>query len=970
MRKLLLFLSFLMIISCVQSYGFNIARRWGCDTIFMRGNYAQLKQIEANIMSEMKKPVDPLLKGELYALMGQTQETIGNWKEALKWYNRAVAYFEDIDYAKPGNAGERYYYAMCLISYSDLQYSLGMNTAEVAESYGKAVDVFYSWLSYADRNAGKDKADAARLLYGNARLAFVLANMSTLMREFSTAVKECEEGIGILRSDVFGQNLERSMEYGQILAIMADIYERASNREQALERFKEAREVIEKVSGKNSVHYAAILGRIGGVYYTLNDLATASEYFMESLGILKKLGFTAHPQYAVSLNGMGMVLLNLGLWKEADEFLQLAYRICCEACGQESFMAAVCKFTSVYSTFGQGNFSRAWEEILALYDNPALQGNIASDHFLGVMVLASDLGLVQAQYNEVIDMYKNIEMLLDVYRNVGSTHRRNVHISVGRAYRRNGDYGNAVGQFGKAVDIQRSIAHDDFRFLTEEQRSKLWELDKTRINSIFALNTGSRQHSEAISGLLYDVALLNKGLLLQASINLAEVVSNSGDEALKKKFSDFALLKQELAAKGEGESRESEKMEQEIVAQARKYGDFMDYVNITWRDVKGAMDHNDVAIEFVSSEYAGVCTYSAEVLRKDMDSPVHIKLFSIPVSGKSQLHAGNGRYSPTILQKLWSRELLEMLPEGGDVYFVPVGELYNIGIEYIPLADGVRMCDRYRMHRLSSTREIVSSHKNSAVHSCTLFGGLNYDTSLSDMELYAYASRMRGGKSFSFTPDNLSGYTSWGYLPGTVEEVNSISGTLAGSGYKVTAFTGSEGVEETFKALSGSRTPIIHIATHGFYLPNKGDALENSGLVFAGANNFWNAAKGGGEMDFDDGILTAREISYLNLQGTDLVVMSACQTGLGEVTGEGVFGLQRAFKKAGVQTLLMSLWEVDDEATRIMMSEFYKALMQGAGKRDALEQAQNCVKQHTFIRNGKEVSGNDPYYWAAFVMMD
>jgi CHAT domain-containing protein len=280
------------------------------------------------------------------------------------------------------------------------------------------------------------------------------------------------------------------------------------------------------------------------------------------------------------------------------------------------------------------------------------------------------------------------------------------------------------------------------------------------------------------------------------------------------------------------------------------------------------------------------------------------------------------------------------------------------------------MCDKYKMRRLSSTRELVLSKQPSEGHSCYLFGGLNYNTSLSDMELYAYASSSRGVKSFSFTPDNAVGYASWGYLPGTEQEVNSISGTLAASGYTVASFTGNEGVEETFKALSGSKTKIIHIATHGFYLPNKGDALENSGLVFAGANNFWNTAKGGGEMDFDDGILTAREISYLNLQGTDLVVMSACQTGLGEVTGEGVFGLQRAFKKAGVQTPLMSLWEVDDEATRIMMSEFYKALMQGAGKRDALEQAQNCVKQHTFIRNGKEVSGKDPYYWAAFVMMD
>lgn len=633
-------------------------------------------------------------------------------------------------------------------------------------------------------------------------------------------------------------------------------------------------------------------------------------------------------------------------------------------------MAAVYKYTEVFAIIGKGNYAQAWTELIKLHDNSALQENIASDHYLGVMVLASDLGLVQTQYKEVIDLYGSIEELLDVYKNVGMNQRRNIHISVGRAYRRSNDYRNAVAQFGKALDIQRTIAHDNFRFLTEEQRSKLWEVDKSRINSIFALNIGTQKQSAAISGMLYDVALLNKGLLLQASINLAEVINNSGDEDLKKKFSDFALLKQELAAQGKGETKASINMEQEIVEQARKYGDFMDYVNFTWQDVKNALGDNDVAIEFVSSEYAGVCTYSAEVLRKDMDSPTHIKLFSIPVSDKHQLHAADGRYSQTISQKLWSKELLKMLPKGGNVYFVPTGELYNIGIEYITLPDGNRMDRLYRMNRLSSTREIIAGKRQMSDNTCTLFGGLNFNTSLQDMELYAYATTMRGAGKGRFEADRSAAISSWGYLPGTSEEVNSISETLAGNGYAVTAFTGSEGVEETFKALSGQKTKIIHIATHGFYLPDKGDALQNSGLVFAGANNFWNAPLQLQSAGFDDGILTAREISHLNLQGTDLVVMSACQTGLGEVTGEGVFGLQRAFKKAGVQTLLMSLWEVDDEATQLMMSEFYKALSQGKGKREALENAQAEIRKHTFTRNGRKVSGNDPYYWAAFIMMD
>ena len=138
-------------------------------------------------------------------------------------------------------------------------------------------------------------------------------------------------------------------------------------------------------------------------------------------------------------------------------------------------------------------------------------------------------------------------------------------------------------------------------------------------------------------------------------------------------------------------------------------------------------------------------------------------------------------------------------------------------------------------------------------------------------------------------------------------------------------------------------------------------SLSQSGLLFAGANSALDPEK---RKDIpegvDDGILTAKEISRLDFKGLDLVVLSACQTGLGEVTGEGVFGLQRGFKKAGAQTIVMSLWKVDDNATKDLMIEFYKNLVAGKSKREAFIAAQNVVRQKY----------KDPQKWAAFVMVD
>jgi CHAT domain-containing protein len=150
---------------------------------------------------------------------------------------------------------------------------------------------------------------------------------------------------------------------------------------------------------------------------------------------------------------------------------------------------------------------------------------------------------------------------------------------------------------------------------------------------------------------------------------------------------------------------------------------------------------------------------------------------------------------------------------------------------------------------------------------------------------------------------------------------------------------------------------ILHIATHGFFLPatpgaGPGNPLLRSGLALAGANH-----RNG---DSNDGIFTALEASGLNLWGTRLVTLSACDTGLGEVrNAEGVFGLRRAFVLAGAETLVMSLWPVSDYATRQTMTTFYAGLKKGLGRGEALRRAQLAILKS----NGRE----HPFYWASFI---
>lgn len=196
-------------------------------------------------------------------------------------------------------------------------------------------------------------------------------------------------------------------------------------------------------------------------------------------------------------------------------------------------------------------------------------------------------------------------------------------------------------------------------------------------------------------------------------------------------------------------------------------------------------------------------------------------------------------------------------------------------------------------------------------------------------------------------------------------------------------FSGSDGTEVSFKSLGGKNFGIIHIATHGFFHDKESiskdqctylqeiysnydpedKTLSQSGLFLSGSADAYEGINIPNESE--DGILTAQEISSLDFRTVDLVTISACDSGKGEISGDGVFGLQRGFKKAGAQSILMSLWKVDDEATCLLMTEFYKHWIgEGKTKHDALELAKQTVRSH------KEKGWDNPEYWAAFILLD
>lgn len=278
------------------------------------------------------------------------------------------------------------------------------------------------------------------------------------------------------------------------------------------------------------------------------------------------------------------------------------------------------------------------------------------------------------------------------------------------------------------------------------------------------------------------------------------------------------------------------------------------------------------------------------------------------------------------------------LPTVTQFHLAPDGALNVLPFAALVTEKGQYLLEPYALNYLSSGRELLSVPRAAPRSPALIVANPLF-------ALQGRAQAAGGQRSIDFTRVDFTP------LPGTAEEAKALSRLLPDAH----TLSGAEASESRVKAVAGPR--ILHIATHGFFLDKPQSAgaehpMLRSGLVFAGVSQLRSGD--------DDGVLTALEASTMDLLGTRLVVLSACETGVGEVhQGEGVFGLRRAMALAGAETLVMSLWQVEDNATRDLMVDYYTQLSQGVSRSEALRLAQ--------LKLLHQSSTSAPFYWAAFI---
>lgn len=807
----------------------------------------------------------------------------------------------------------------------------------ILQTYGKQSEAYTDYLNIAAR-IYQDKGD------------------------YKKAFKIIEECL-LIKLQIYGKN---SIPYAFSLGAKASILSEMGRNIECLNLFEESLKIYKDNNSYYTIENAEIIKDYGIAFYALNDNNQAFKYLNEAYNIVQQLKLT-YDDYRVANIGVvySTILTEIGEMEEAiNSLTNVVNELEKCNCNKLVYLYGLSNLASFYKYIG--NYPKCIE-----LGNKSLN------------LIDSTVGDDSSWVNFVIIDIADSYFKLNDYDNA----KRYYLIGLNNCEKSLGfEHDMTILYQEKLLDLR--LKQNDLKPIEENLYSIYTKKTNKILEDLSLLNSEMQEKywnegyfewysqklpflcnilkKEKINKITYNGLLLSKSLLLDSESRFIHAMKNFSDQSFIVNYENIKKYKQDTSELSKDSLNiEERKLRKDFLS----HSNYMDVFTITWENIRSLLNPNELAIEFFCFANEDKNTqYGALTVKYDYTSPHYIPLFTEKELNEIPSHS---YYTTQSLKDLIWSPLKDELEHITTVYFSPAGELNNISIENIPLEDNLFLSDIYTIYRVSSTRNIVSQETPLFIVSASLFGDLNYNASINDYKLELNEPK---SKNFKF-PNNLrAGYS---LLPGTKIEIEKAIESLESLNLSINKYTGDNGTKEAFKQMSGNSSSFIHIATHGFFHNISEDSEENmeseknygfgnfdsmnhSGLLFSGANNYINHLNN--HNDYNNGILTASDVSEMDLFDTDLVVLSACQTGLGEIKGDGVYGLQRGFKMAGCASLMMSLWKVDDDATQLLMSEFYKNYANGLSKQESLQLAQKKVRETPGF--------SDPEYWAAFILLD
>ncbi len=786
----------------------------------------------------------------------------------------------------------------------------------------------------------------------------------------------------VYRQFKFGKDVHRSLIIPQL--ILSDVFLAKGDYVKSLDAVNQAVSMSKAIFNDSSLYYLKSKSQLAKVLSAIGDYENAEEPAQESVTKCERF-------YGANYYENGTFLLNLAMVKfyvdPADKKVATLINKAIDL-NQKNFGSEHPQYAqSLMYLAAYFAANRRYAEAENLLDRAdeiySAKLGAKNAYKAGILAQKGDIRRAQNQREEALKLY---DQSAKIYKSIfGISHP--MYVSV---FGKSGQVLYSLGNIKKAAEIAEFTTTQNLNFvqkffpsMSEREKAKYWSVIKPDFEYYYTIALRFKDERPKIIGKLYDITLATKAILLSSSVKTRQTILNSDNMELRNNYRNWLKRKEDLAAALEMTKaqqvavginlklleEELNGIEKKLYEKSKEFREENEERYTSWPEIKKNLGPNEAAVEVVRFRYfkdnfTDSIVYAAFVIKSTSKSGPEMVIW--PMGNKlEEKYVNYYRNSMRFLladnlsyNAFW-QPLSQKIPPGTKVYFSPDGVFNQVNVETFSTPSGRSVLDEQNIVLLSNTKDVlkikdVEARKRIVKNEAVLVG---------DPTFYDPASAKRIPKGSKLND-----------LPGTSDEVASLDKILKSSRWETTTLLKSAADESYIKGLRSPR--VLHIATHGFFLEDL--KLDTSSSV----NLFQNKAvdnpllrsglvlNDGGELLLEndyrlinqrEGVLTAYEAMSLNLDQTDMVVLSACETGLGEImVGEGVYGLQRAFQIAGAKVVVMSLFKVSDHVTRELMQVFYQKWL-----------AENLDKRVAFLEAKKDIRKKYPEekYWGSFVMI-
>ncbi len=730
-------------------------------------------------------------------------------------------------------------------------------------------------------------------------------------------------------------------------------------------------------TGKTSPFAYSLYVAYGGLLSQLQNYRKARNYLEVAARQLREREEIGE-ELSIVLSMLSVCYLNLGDGEYAAELIEEAIRIIEKSDGVFTLSNKIGIYQKAGSIYkGIKELDKSEQYTKRAYELSKDKESFVSE-FINAAISLATIYLNQSKYNDALHILKQVEKYP-----LSGIEKEEVYNRLFLAYY----FLNNEAQSTFYVDLCSQIIRENSIIFSSTFPTNTiedyWEKSAMQLKINIGLLDKFPSNSQLIE-MCYDNLLFVKNLIFLQMNNLRNISKN--DNKVKSSLINLQRLKSERLNGNISLYQEINEQEKVLISQTRTSEFGNSVIPKSWKDVQAALSSGEYAIEFFtysgfqeSDEDCKKLRYGALLLGGNNKSPLFVELCTFEQlqetliksiveqeMGINQLYQRGGE---NILYNLIWKNIEPFVKDAKTIYAASCLSLLHINMGYIPCPDKRYINEKYDLRIVSSTSIVCNEHPSMAFSDIAIYGGVDYSFRSHDSVAInnSYRELVRSDLS-----NNTRG--TYSYLHASEVEADTIFDIMIGHSIHPILYKGRKADEESFRNLDGISPSIIHMATHAFYLvgfekhkdyfdllipySEKERSMLYSGILLADANTTFNNPKDG--KSYNDGILTAEEISFMDLSNTKLVVLSACESAIGTSMQEDIGGMFKAFKCAGVQYIIGSLWKVPDEATAKLMIAFYKHLASGEEIHNALKKAQQEVSRLY----------PDPYYWAAFILLE